>query len=117
MGSASIPNNMDEHVFDIVSLAGRYFIYPLVRACENVMNRILSVNNVVQILIAVDRHQLNEELREIVISFMKDNIVAIMSSSHDWKLCMAEYPDLVNQFISDLADDRNRLAEEVKNQR
>ena len=107
---------MDEHVFDVVQLAGRYLIDPLVRACENVMNRILGVSNAVRILIAIDQHQLNTELREIVTDFMKDNIVEIMKEA-DWKLFMSEYPGLVNEFIIDLAEERKRLSEEVKEQR
>merc|ERR1719454_922241 len=113
---AQIPPNMDDHVFDIVRLAGRYLIDPLVRACENVMNRILGASNAVRILIAIDQHQLNTELREIVTDFMKDNIVEIMKEA-DWKLFMSEYPGLVNEFIIDLAEERKRLSEEVKEHR
>ena len=113
---ARIPSDMDDHVFDIVRLAGRYLIDPLVRACENVMNRILGASNAVRILIAIDQHQLNTELREIVTDFMKDNIVEIMQQE-DWKLFMREYPSLVNDFIMDLAEERKRLSEEVKEQR
>ena len=113
---ARIPEDMDEHVFDIVRLAGRYLIDPLVRACENVMNRILGVSNAVRIFIAIDQHQLNAELREIVTDFMKDHIAEIMKEA-DWKLFMSEYPSLVNEFIIDLAEERKRLSEEVKEQR
>ena len=111
--SARIPTNIEEHVFDIVRLAGRYLIDPLVRACENVMNSTLVVENAVQIYISIDQHQLNTELREIVSDFMKDKIVDIMKEP-EWKLFMSEYPNLVNEFIADLADERRRLTEEVK---
>lgn len=113
---ARIPTNMEEHVFDIVSLAGRYLMDPLVRACENVMNDMLTVETAVRTLIAIDQHQLNTELREIVTDFMKDNISQIMKEA-DWKLFMSEYPNLVNEFIMDLAEERKRLADEVKEKR
>jgi speckle-type POZ protein len=114
--TARIPGNIEEHVFDIVALAGRYLIDPLVRACENVMNSILSVENIVRILITIDQHHLNSELREIVTDYMKDNIGAIMKEP-DWRLFMSEYPSLVNEFIMDLAEERRRLTEEVKEKR
>lgn len=110
---AQIPTGMQEDVLEIVKLAGRYLIDPLVRACENVMNNILAVDNAIQILISIDQHNLNSELREIVTDFMKDNISDIMKEA-DWKLFMAEYPAQVNDFIADLAEDRKRLGEEVK---
>eukprot|EP00092_Neocalanus_flemingeri_P029825 GFUD01032381.1.p1 GENE.GFUD01032381.1~~GFUD01032381.1.p1 ORF type:complete len:361 (-),score=86.81 GFUD01032381.1:95-1177(-) len=86
-------------VFDIVYLASKYQMDDLLQICKDVMTDIVSVDNVLKIMVVMEKYQ--TELWEIsgrIFKFVKENIERIVKKE-EWIEFVVSHPSMVTEIL------------------
>uniref|UniRef100_A0A1I8MWX0 BTB domain-containing protein n=1 Tax=Musca domestica TaxID=7370 RepID=A0A1I8MWX0_MUSDO len=87
--------NVEEMPMDLFVAADKYSLKRLKLMCEIILNRELTCDTALTILILADRHN-SEILKLRTIHFIKTNLDAVMTSK-DWHTMTARYPQLIEE--------------------
>merc|ERR1712096_269167 len=102
MSKGVVPSDIEEKAIDLIDLADRYNLQDLIEICENYLVDNLTVESVIETLIAFDLHIPNSQHRQKILDFIKEEAVEVVRSSH-WRTFMEKYPDLVTEIVLSLA--------------
>eukprot|EP00092_Neocalanus_flemingeri_P035799 GFUD01038979.1.p1 GENE.GFUD01038979.1~~GFUD01038979.1.p1 ORF type:complete len:383 (+),score=79.93 GFUD01038979.1:54-1202(+) len=87
-----------ELLLGLVHLTSKYQVEMLMASCLDVLMDIMDVDNVLQIMVVVDKYDIGGCVLEMVSDFMKANI-AVIVNKEDWGEFFVNYPSLVKDFI------------------
>ncbi|XP_061386089.1 speckle-type POZ protein-like [Musca vetustissima] len=87
--------NIDEMPIELFVAADKYALKKLKAKCEIALNRQLTCNNALEILILADRHN-SEVVKLRSIHFIKQNMAEI-EKNDDWQTMLTEYPQLIEE--------------------
>jgi len=94
-----------ELMFGLIHLTSKYQVSLLMNSCIDVLMDIMSVDNVLRILVVVNKYELgshvSDSITDMVCDFMKKNIAVIVEKD-EWDGFVAEYPSLVKNLILDM---------------
>eukprot|EP00092_Neocalanus_flemingeri_P017407 GFUD01018829.1.p1 GENE.GFUD01018829.1~~GFUD01018829.1.p1 ORF type:complete len:369 (+),score=80.43 GFUD01018829.1:55-1161(+) len=100
-----------ELMLGLVHLTSKYQVSVLMASCLDVLMDIMDVDNVLQIMVAVDKYQVAGI--ETVCEFMKENI-AVIVIKEDWGEFVVNYPMLVKDLILDMNQEMIDIKDALK---
>merc|ERR1719186_1874999 len=98
--SFRFPSANLELMFGLVHLSSKYQVGQLMPSCMDFLMDIMTVDNVLKILVVVDRYELGSPISSMVREFMKENIEVIVDKE-EWGDFVAD-PSFVKDFILDI---------------
>eukprot|EP00092_Neocalanus_flemingeri_P053193 GFUD01062439.1.p1 GENE.GFUD01062439.1~~GFUD01062439.1.p1 ORF type:complete len:372 (-),score=83.63 GFUD01062439.1:113-1228(-) len=87
-----------EQMLGLLHLTSKYQVEVLMTSCLDVIMDIMDLDNVLQILVVLDKYDVQSCAVKMVSDFMKENIVEIVNKE-DWSEFVVNYPSLVKDFI------------------
>jgi len=107
MAKGVVPRDIEEKAIDLIALADKYDLQDLIKICENSLADNITVENVIETLIAIDLHVPNSEHRQKIVDFIKAEGEQVVKS-RDWNKFVEKYPNLVTEiFLSALREPRS----------
>merc|ERR1719508_584077 len=97
-----VPDDIQEKAIDLINLADSYDLQDLMEICESSLINNLTVEGVIETLIAIDLHCPNSQNRQKIVDFIKEEATQVVKSSH-WKEFVVKYPDLVTEIVLSLS--------------
>jgi len=98
ISNGMIPRDIEEKAIDLIVLANRYDLQDLMEICEISLVNNLTVESVIDTLIAIDLHVPNSQHRKVILDFIKTEAAQLVKSS-DWKKFVVKYPDLITEIF------------------
>eukprot|EP00092_Neocalanus_flemingeri_P010196 GFUD01010987.1.p1 GENE.GFUD01010987.1~~GFUD01010987.1.p1 ORF type:complete len:376 (-),score=81.19 GFUD01010987.1:3-1130(-) len=105
-----------ELIIGVVHLSSKYQVWLLMDICKDVLMDILNVDNVLKIMVVIDKYELGHTISEMVSNFMKENIAMIVDKE-DWSEFLGEYPALVKDLVLDMKKEMVDTNDALKNAR
>jgi len=102
IAKGEVPRDIEEMAIDLIALADFYDLKDLMQICESSLVDNLTVETVIETLIAIDRHIPSSQHRKKILDFIKEEAADVVKSSH-WKKFLEKYPDLVTEVFLSLA--------------
>jgi len=102
MTNGIIPHDIDAKAFDLITLANKYDLPDLKKACERSLVNNMTVENVIETLIIIDLYIPQSVNRPKIIEFVKSNAIEV-TEAEDWTKFVQNYPKLVTEVFRELA--------------
>merc|ERR1719508_720257 len=93
ISTGHVPDDIQEKAIDLIDLADSYDLQDLMEFCESSLINNLTVEGVLETLIAIDLHAPNSQNRQKIVAFIKEEAAEVVKSSH-WNEFVIKYPDL-----------------------
>jgi len=102
ISNGAVPDDIEEKAIDLIYLADRYDLQDLMDICESCLVDNLTVESVIETLIAIDLHVPNSKHRQKILDFIKKKASRVVKSNH-WNKFVVKYPALVTEIVLSLA--------------
>lgn len=93
-----IPSDIDEKAMDLIPLADMYGLNFLKKSCEESLVPNLSLDNILETFVIVDKHVQRHEIRQKILKFINSKAAEIIKTEN-WMTFYLNYPKLVTEII------------------